>query len=241
MMLAEMFEEDQSSVQTASDQIESDDTEASDVEAAKDLTSSNDPKTAANEAKPLALKWIDNAILMLNSCIRSVDHESPINFQAKIGFPIVRLHFHTDRPERGSTEMESLKRVESNYQKIRRFLCNSENIFYSADDETASLNTLGYFQPDGPLVGGYAYAMKSVSFTNHYLTLGPKCRASVIIHELGHYIDPRILHLGGESGYAYDNSDFETAINNVHCYQNFAIHATPPYLDERYGMNRPEV
>lgn len=206
---------------------------------AEELAGSNDPKTAANEAKPLALKWIDNAILILNSCMRSFDHGSAPNMQAKIGFPIVRLHFHTDRLKGGANEKESLKRIESNYQTIRRYLCNSEHIFHSADDETASRDTLGYFQPGGPLVGGYVFPMKSILFTSHYPTLGPNCKASVIIHELGHYIDARIGHMGGESGPAYDLSDFEKAINNVFCYQNFAVHATPPFRDERYGMNRP--
>lgn len=236
-----MFEEKQSTVLTAFDHIEGMNPEIPESANTVELESSNDPKTAANEAKPLALKWIDNAILILNSCINSIDPGSSLNILSKRGFPIVRLHFHTDRHKSGTTEKENLKKIESNYRTIRRYLCNSGHIFHSADDEAAALNTLGFFQPDGPLVGGYAYAMKSVSFTSHYLTLGPKCRASVIIHELGHYIDPRILHIGGESGYAYDRSDFETAINNVHCYQNFAVHATPPYIDERYGMNRPNV
>ena len=235
-----MFEEKQST-HTPFDQVEGINPEIPESAKTVELNSSNDPEAAANESKPLALKWIDNAILTLNSCINSIDPGSSLNILSKRGFPIVRLHFHTDRHKSGTTEKENLKKIESNYRTIRRYLCNSGHIFHSADDETAALNTLGFFQPDGPLVGGYAYTMKSVSFTNHYLTLGPNCKASVIIHELGHYIDPRILHIGGESGYAYDNSDFETAINNVHCYQNFAIHATPPYIDERYGMNRPNV
>lgn len=200
-----------------------------------------DPTAAANEAKPLALQWIDNAILVLNACIRSLEPESAPNIQAKLGLPIVRRHFHTDKAISGVTEKDSLRRIETNYQTIRRYLCNSEQIFHSADDATASRDTLGYFQPDGLLVGGYTFPMKSISFTGHYPTLGPKCKASVIIHLLALYIDARMNHTGGDSGPIYDRSDLETSIFNVFCYQNFAIHATPPYSDERYGMNRPTV
>lgn len=199
----------------------------------------DDPKTAAIEAAPLALKWIDNAIIVLNSCSRSLEPGTAANIHSKIGLPIVRLHFHCDNLKGPTTEKQSLKIIESNYQTMRRHLCNSAHIFQSVDDETASLNTLGYFQKDGPLVGGYVYSMNSISFTSHYPTLGPNCKASVIIHELAHYIDARMGHIGGESGPAYERSDFETAVKNVHCYQNFAIHATPPFMDKRYGMNRP--
>ncbi len=206
-----------------------------------DAINYDDPKIAAIEAAPQALKWIDNAILVLNSCIRSLEPGAIASIQSKVGLPIVRLHFHTDKLRGGSTEKINLRIIESNYQTMRRHLCNSVHIFQSVDDETASLNTLGYFQKDGPLVGAYVYSMKSISFTSHYPTLGPNCKASVIIHELAHYIDARMGHIGGESGPAYNMSDFETAVKNVHCYQNFAIHATPPFKDERYGMNRPNV
>lgn len=206
-----------------------------------DYIGNDGPKTAANEATPLALKWVDNAIRMLNSCKRSIGSVVAVNSIAKREIAIVRLHFHTDRSMSGTTETENLRKIESNYQTMRRYLCNSEHVFRSVDDETASRDTLGYFQRDGPLVGGYVYSMKSISFTSHYPTLGPNCKASVIIHELAHYIDARMGHVGGESGLTYTLSDFETAVNNVFCYQNFAVNATPPYFDERFGMNRPNV
>ena len=200
-----------------------------------------DPTEIANQAKPLALKWIDNAILVLNACVHSFEPGSAPTIQAKLGLPIVRRHFHTDKAISGVTEKDSLRRIETNYQTIRRYLCNSEHIFHSADDETASRDTLGYFQPNGPLVGGYTFPMKSISFTAHYPTLGPNCKASVIIHLIALYIDARMNHTGGDSGPVYDRSDLETSVFNVFCYQNFAIHATPPFVDERYGMNRPSI
>ncbi len=231
-----MFEDSQNTGQAAFDNSDGLLSVPSEIPVADtdDLNTSIDPKAAADEAKPLALKWIDNAILVLNSCIRSLAPDAATNIQAKVGFPIVRRHFHTDTKA-------NLRIIESNYQTMRRYLCNSVHIFRSVNDETASRDTLGYFQPGGPLVGGYVFTMRSISFTSHYPMLGPNCKASVIIHELAHYIDQRMGHAGGESGPAYDLSNFETAINNVHCYQNFAIHATPPFMDERYGMNRPNV
>ena len=105
--------------------------------------------------------------------------------------------------------------------------------------QTASRETLGYFYKDGPPVGSYTFPMKSICFTSHFPTLGPNCKAAVIIHQLAHFIDARVKDLSGNRGAAYDRSTFETALLNVHCYPNFAINATPPYVDERYGMLRP--
>lgn len=197
-----------------------------------------DPRTAAIESAPRALEWIDNAIIALNDCVRSIDGASEPTIIAKVAMPFVRLHFHTDRSRFGASERTNLIRIEANYQIMRRHLCNSKHVFRSVNDIVATRDTLGAFRP-GVIVGGYAFPFKSVSFTSHFLSLGPNCRAAVIIHELGHYVSPSIGHTGGERGFEYDNSPFETAINNVYCYPNFAVHVTVPFRDERYGMSRP--
>ena len=99
-----------------------------------DAINYDDPKTAAIEAAPLALKWIDNALLLLNSCIRSLEQGAVASIRSKVGLPIVRLHFHTEKLRGGSTEKINLRIIESNYQTMRRHLCNSVHIFQSVDD-----------------------------------------------------------------------------------------------------------
>lgn len=208
----------------------------------KELATSTttDPKTAANEAKPLALKWVGNAIFALNARIQSLGNRFGPSNLALVSFPQIKLHFHTDRLKAGATEAASLQRLESNYQKIKKHLLNSDPIFRSVDDATAARETGGQFRP-GVILGAYTFPLKSVAFTSHFLTFGPNCKAATIIHELGHLISTSIGHVGGESGPAYDNSNFETAINNAHCYPNFATHVTPPFRDERFGLSRPNV
>jgi hypothetical protein len=201
---------------------------------------SANPKTAANEAKPLALKWVSNAIFVLNARIRSLGNRFGPSNLALVSFPQIRIHFHIDRLKSGATEAVSLQRLESNYQKIKIQLLNSDPIFRSVDDATAARETAGQFRP-GVILGAYTFPLKSVSFTSHFLSLGPNAKAATILHELGHFISPSIGHIGGESGPAYDNSNFETAINNSHCYPNFATHVTPPFRDERFGLSRPTV
>jgi len=205
-----------------------------------ELRAQIDPKSAADEAKPLALKWINNAILILNACIHTIQRPGTPHITVQIGFPIVRRHFHTDRLRPGVTELDALRRIEHNFQLMRRYLAVSDAVFESANNEAAALNTRGVFG-SGPIVAAYVYTMKSISFTSHFPRLGPNCKAAVIIHELAHYIDQRFGHAGGEFGPAYDHSEFETALFNVYCYPNFAVNATPPYMNEIYGLSRPEV
>src|SRR5688572_7490330 len=147
-----------------------------------EFTNETDPKTAADEAKPLALKWINNAILILNACIHSVRRPGTPHISVQIGLPILRRHFHTDRLKSGASEVDAFRRIEQNFQSMRRRLSVSDAIFESADDETAALNTRSVFG-SGPIVAAYVYTMKSISFTSHFPRLGPNCKAAVIIHE----------------------------------------------------------
>ncbi len=197
------------------------------------------PRAAAEEAKPLAALWLDNALGMLRSALRSFEPNTPADLRIDIGRETVRRHFHTDRRAPALTEPAAINLVYQNFQTMRRFLAASESIFLTADDETASLNTRGYFG-SGLIVAAYAYTQESISFTGDFPGLGPKCKAAVIIHQLAHFIDARMRDQSC-GGIMYDIADFETSLFNVHCYPNFAVNATPPYMDERYGMTRPEI
>lgn len=197
------------------------------------------PRAAAESAKPLSLFWIENALLMLRASARSSDAEVAADPRIALALETVRRHFHTDRRGPTATEGAAIEMVRLNFEAMRRTLSASDSIFITADDETASKNTRGYFG-SGLIVAAYAYTQKSISFTSHFPGLGTKCRAAVIIHQLAHFIDARMRdHSCG--GLIYDSSDFETSLFNVHCYPNFAVNATPPYLDERYGLTRPEA
>lgn len=195
------------------------------------------PKISADEVKPLAAKWIANAVEMLGAAARSLEPGAAPDFRGGIGLDIVRRHFHTDKRARTESEIEAIRQIEANYRQMQTFLGLSDSIFQSADDDAAANNTRGYFG-SGLTVAAYAYTRKSISFTSHYPSLGPKCRAAVILHQLAHFIDPQIRDQSS-GGLMYDNADFDAAFHNVHCYPNFAVNAAPPYLDERYGMNRP--
>ncbi|MGD9564044.1 MAG: hypothetical protein AB7F88_17335 [Pyrinomonadaceae bacterium] len=197
------------------------------------------PRIAAEEAKPLALFWIDYGLMMLRTALRSFEPESPADVRINLALDTLRRHFHTDRRDEKLTEKGAIELVEQNFQTMRRSLAASASIFRSADDETASQNTRGYFG-SGLTVAAYAYTHKSISFTSHFPPLGPRCKSAVIVHQLAHFIDARMRdHSCG--GLIYDLADFEASLFNVHCYPNFAVNATPPYLDERYGMTRPEI
>jgi hypothetical protein len=197
----------------------------------------DDRVKAVAEAKPLALNWIDNAAQLLGHARQTLDPNAAPDVRGTTGLEAVRRHFHTDRRNGPVTECEAIDLVERNFRSIRQFLATSDAIFDYADDETASENTRGYFGSEFT-VAAYVYSLGSISFTSDYTDLGLKCRAAVIIHQLAHFIDPRVRDYGC-TGLAYEELDFETALFNIHSYPNFAVNATPPYADARFGMMRP--
>lgn len=199
-----------------------------------------DPKTAADVAKPMTLSWLSNAVEMLYAAGNALENRAQADPRAKLGIGIVRRHFHTDRRRQPISEVSAIRTIEVNFRSMMRYLNMSDSIFRSADDETASKNTRGYFG-SGFTVAAYAYSMKSIFFTSDFPPIGPKCKAAVIIHQLAHFIDARVRDIAGNSGPAYDRLDFDRALFNVHCYPNFAANATPPYLDERFGISRPNI
>ena len=194
---------------------------------------------AVGEVKPIALNWLNNAVLILDAA-RNAASGAPTDARGQIGLETARRHFHTDRRSRTASEAEAIAEIGKNFQAMRGFLATGDSIFAYVDDETASQNTRGYFGSEFT-VAAYAYPRKSVSFTRDFAGLGLNCRAAVLVHQLAHYIDGRIKDFLGALGPAYDGSDYETAVFNVHSYPNFAINATPPFHDVRYGMQRPEV
>ena len=202
-------------------------------------TPDDSPREAAEEAKPLALMWLENALGMLRVALRGLEANTYGDVRLGLALETIRRHFHTDRRSSTASEPEAIKLVEQNFQAIRRAMSASASIFLSADDETASRNTRGYFG-SGLIVAAYAYTQRSVTFTSHFPSLGQKCKSAVLIHQLGHYIDARMRDQSC-GGLIYDLADFETSVFNVHCYPNFAVNATPPYLDERYGLTRPGI
>ncbi|HKU98662.1 MAG TPA: peptidoglycan-binding protein, partial [Vineibacter sp.] len=171
------------------------------------------PKGAADDAKPLALKWVTSALFAIQSRIIELQVQGlQIN-------PFVRqlnVHFHLDRSAAGR-ELANLQALAANYTRIHANLLTSDRIFRSVDDATATRDTLGLFGP-GVLMGAYTFTGVSVNFTSQYPGLGRNAQAAVMVHEMGHFISPSIGHVGGESGPAYDNSNFTTAIHNAHCY-----------------------
>jgi peptidoglycan hydrolase-like protein with peptidoglycan-binding domain len=193
------------------------------------------PKAAADAIKPLAQKWVTNALFAINSRLLE------LQLQGLQVNPFVRqlnTHFHLDRSATGG-ELANLRTLVGNYSRIQVNLTVSDRVFRSVDDTTARRENV--LAPGAPLPAAYTFPLSSVAFTSVYPNLGPNAQAAVMVHELAHFISAAIGHVGGESGPAYDNSNFATAVNNAHCYPNFAEHVTPPFRDERFGLSRPNV
>lgn len=196
-------------------------------------------QATVDDAKPLAAAWIANGARMLALARRVLDAgREPVNLE-KIALAAARTHFHTDRRRSGLSESDAIQMIGRNFQSISRALSMSDSIFAYVDSETAAKNTRGYFGSEFK-VPAYTYAVSSIAFTADFPSLGPKCRAAIVIHQLAHFIDARIRDTAGAKGAAYCSLDLASAIFNVHCYPNFAINVSPPFLDDRFGMMRPE-
>jgi peptidoglycan hydrolase-like protein with peptidoglycan-binding domain len=194
----------------------------------------SNPKDAADAIKPLAQKWVGNAIFAISS--RALELQSG-GLQLNLFVRQLNTHFHLDRGAAGQGSA-NLQKLLANYIQIQNNLVTSDRIFRSVDDATAARETQGQFRP-GVILGAYTFPRQSVAFTSHYPRLGPNAQAAVMVHEMAHFISGLIGHVGGESGPAYDKSSFNTALHNAHCYPNFAEHVTSPFRDERFGLGRP--
>ena len=215
-------------------------TEQIDLNADESATDPGEPTSyaSADAAIELASRWVDNALLMLWTARRAAETGSRTGV-AGLSLNIVRRHFQTGRVVPGVSDTANIGRIETTFRQMKLALLNSASIFSFVDDETASMNTRGIYGSEVP-VAAYAYSHGHIALTNDFPGLGLNCRAAVIIHQLAHYANPAVRDAAGVRGPAYESLDLETALVNVHCYPNFAVNATPPFLDERYGMTRPD-
>lgn len=174
----------------------------------------------------------------LISVRRGLLSKSSVDIRTKIGLPIVRRHFHTDRA--ALPEAEAIMKVETNFELMRRLLGVGESFFEYPDEGTAAESTRGFFGSEF-VVPAYTYTRCVVAITPQFLAIGPMCRAAVIVHQMAHFIDPGVRDQTGVFGPRYDSLNFEQALFNVHSYANFAVNSLPPYLDERFGVARLDV
>lgn len=194
---------------------------------------------AANVAIDLARRQLENACKMLDAAGAALETGQDM-WPGPLALSIVRRHFRTNASKRGTAETENIAEIRSLLQNIRLALMNARSIFRFVDDRTASENTRGFYDSDFD-VAAYAYSHNHIALTNKFFTLGPNCRAAVVVHQLAHFVEPRMRDIAGVRGPAYDALDFESARFNVHCYPNFVANAFPPYQDERFGMTRPQI
>jgi hypothetical protein len=191
------------------------------------------------DAIGLAAEWTRNALNMLSFAHRAAAIVDPRDPMGRLSLKVTRRHFHTERTNPALTEENAIQSIRTRFETIRRFLSAGDAVFRMASDAEAENATRGYFGSQYT-VAAYAYSWDSVSLTSRFPSLGPKCRAAVIIHQLAHFMDARVKDMTGAQGAAYDRLSFESALLNVHCYPNFAVNASPPYGDERFGLMRPD-
>jgi hypothetical protein len=113
------------------------------------------------------------------------------------------------------------------YRLIMSVLARADSFF----DEDLSDNTAFAKAKLGGLNNG-----GKISFCPPYLTLGPKFRTAVIVHEGAHFVDASIGHFASElpapngspvgaSTKNYAQLSFDEAARNAYSYAQFALHS----------------
>ncbi len=66
---------------------------------------------------------------------------------------------------------------------------------------------------------------------------GPLCRATIVMHELAHYVNENVVDYVREYDPQYDSLPAEFAVRNASCYPAFAQQVDTG-TDQRYGSGR---
>lgn len=210
------------------------------------------PKALAeDEGKPIALEWIDVAILALRDHLEwLVGGDEPRSKELVVSALAINFSLTPAAASRLAT-LVHVWRILGTFTRAREVIVHSERWFFDVSAEEAR----GVFSAGTPLPPAYAMFERGVYFTPafapHDVTtragFGPRCRAAMIVHESVHVVDalsglPNI-HISEWQEPAFGAQTIEESVHNPSSYASFSAQvyeeaiAWPPAA--RYGAGRP--
>lgn len=202
------------------------------------------PLEAARAAAPRAQLWTTSAIAHLTTLEAGIVASGGVIFLPEV-WTTVNTHFHLDK-DQGSI-FANLGTIKQVFIKIGRMLSDMPKYVVEGVENDKS------HWADAP-VGGFDTPGKKFTVRTQFPNVGPMCQAAMLVHEGAHFCggDGRVIHFAHEfpvpngapqdSGtHNYVDMPPSEAIRNAASYAAFAIHASFPFKDERYGLDRPNV
>lgn len=204
---------------------------------------------AETEGKPIALAWIDAAIVALNGYLEwlaggeepstraVVDRALEINFSLSPSARLFRIPF--------------VLLVLGTFTRARDVIARSDRLFSNVSEE----ETRRLFGSDGGMPPAYAIFAQGVFFTPWFAPydpatrtgFGPLCRAAMVVHESVHVIDrvsgEPAVHISEWAEPAFSAQTVEESLHNPSAYASFSAQVHEGALewprDVRYGAGRP--
>jgi hypothetical protein len=188
---------------------------------------------AEDQAKPMALAWIDSALASLDRFEASGDDLALAALEANFAWA------RTTRDDR----IARVRLVAATFTTARTILHQSRTRFRGASEAEARR----FFPAPAPIPPGYAVYGRHVFFTPSFADFGPKCRAAMVLHESIHVFDLRSgepdVHVSEWDEPRFSGLSPEQAIHNPSSYASFAAQVHHERLAwpqcERFGAGRP--
>jgi peptidoglycan hydrolase-like protein with peptidoglycan-binding domain len=204
------------------------------------------PLEAATAAAPRAQLWTSGAITHVTGLEAAIIATGGVVFLPEV-LTTVNTHFHLDKDQ--SSILVNLGTIKRVFVKIGSMLSNMSQFVVEGPENDKS------HWADAP-VGGFDEPGKKFTVRTQFPNVGPMCQAAMLVHEGAHFCGGGgangVIHFAHEfplpngspqdSGtHNYVDMPPSEAIRNAASYAAFAIHASFPFKDERFGLDRPSV
>ena len=183
---------------------------------------------AEEENKPIALEWIDAALVALRD--RRDDEVTEAALETNFRIP------------RGAHRLRAELGIFGIFVLARAIIVESDKHFRSVSEEEAKAL---YGEGIPP---AYAIFGDGVYFTPHFARFGPLCRSAMVVHEAVHVIDPRsgepAIHISEWDEPRFSAQTIEESLHNPSSYASFSAQVFEGRVewprDVRYGAGSPD-
>jgi|SRR5579871_760735 len=196
-----------------------------------------DPRDLALKCVPQARIWVENALTQLRWLNTMIGDPTKEKLVADPLRTAMTVHFHYDFGAEDWKKRAWLGVILDNYQKVQKALDSAPSFFQSATAGQCAVDRQK-MTCDAPAYASFGeYARFSPDFSDP--PYGPMCRSAMVLHECVHYVD----RISPDKAYEWETAKYNAlaardAIHNPSSYASFGQNMTPPYKDQRYGMNR---
>lgn len=187
-------------------------------------------RAARREAVPLALVWVERALVALDA------PDEPLT-RAALATNFACLD--------GAASAAQRKAIVATFQGVRAILRDAKATFAAAPASIARR----HFAPPASIPPAYAIFGDRVYVTEVFSRFGPKCRAAMVLHEGVHLVDPGSgaadVHISEWDEPRFSSLSPEQSLHNPSAYASFAAQVHTGLVEwpvrARFGAGNPRT